>query len=314
LLIGLNLGGLGDWAVRDEQRLWLKQRNVCSGDAACIKAAYLARLAEVTRDDIDNLSGWWMREGMGNELCNSMHQLLVPYRAEDISACPAGVALTLPGLKEAEGWRELDPLNHIELINTLRVYSALGDEAYFGRFKNNPYGESLRKKSEMAKTHRFAQPLSRDEVERRVSELGLRLRVMNTPPLRFSRIQPDASVKFSLGTKTLLEMRVQRDKSIEDRPISGDCPLPQKDEAIHHYFISSDLLGPDPDPAVFDGYVKDAWLVDYMGQLHVMHAHSMNIAFNAPNKDHILYRNCGIQWHGKNRWPALNILQSKPRR
>lgn len=300
-----------DLSVRDEQMRWLRERDVCGRDIACLKTSYRTRIAEVTRDEVDNPTGWWLRDGIGDELCDAMHRLLVPYRSEDISACPANIALTLPGLKEAEGWQELNPLDHVELINKLRVYDQLGADAYFDRFENSERGEQLRKKADIVRKKLLAQALSCEEVERRVRELGLYIGVMRIKPLRYGVASFSSPPPEYL---TLLHLRVDKSKSTEYWPDSGGCPLTKRDAAVRHYFVTTDLSGPDPEPALPVQTIKNAWSVTYKGDIYFMNVYgSSDFTFDRRDRDYdqVLQTTCGIQWHPRNLWPELKRNKAK---
>lgn len=306
--------------THDEQVRWLKKRNACGENIACLKAAHKGRVLEVTRDEIDNPSGWWIRTGAGNGICDELHQRLIKYRPEDISGCPRGVVLTLPGIKEAEGWKELNPLDHIELINKLRLYRELhSPDMYFERWggqrgsQNSDDAQHQMKKAEDIRARLKPYLYSREYVETAVQERGLRLRTQTLKLFRHT--SPDGT--GSVERQTLLEIRFIRTKpgAIEPFPFlrewetEGNCPLPQRDTVvIHTYFVAPDLSGPDPDMGGREeNTARDGLLVDYKDNLYFMHTVGGDVYFTGSSKDGDVTTFCEIQWRpSSTRWPELD--------
>lgn len=311
----------GPEVTKAEQIRWLKKRGACRENIECLKSSYKVRIVEVTRDEYENPSGWWMREGVGGELCDALHRRLADYRREDIDGCPVGMALSIPGLKEADGWRELNPVDHVDLINKLRFYTVLNlPDAYFEIWSETDYGQYQRNKVEQVKELLAPYLYTRKIVEDMVRQEGLRLRVQ-----RFSIIRHSVGLGFvnQVEGQTLLEVRSSKRTQPAVVPYSvfssgnfrhGNCPLTKEQDAggeiVRSYFVSPDLA--DLDPAMRGTPVTNDRLVNYKGKLYFMgHVSSFGTLFKESYTTGALHSFCGIEWHGAKRWPELNLSQSQ---
>ncbi len=204
-------------------------------------------------------SRWWMREGKGDQLCETLYKELQKYRPEDLGSCTGSVALALPGMKEMDGWKELDPREHKELFKKILQYQALGVEAYFGKW---PEDAELRRG---ARENAKQKTISDEFLEKRHQEFvsgGGRMRVKTLQLFRHPLHRPDITYE---QPQTLLELRYYK-------PTTMVCPkAPSLNDPVRTFFITANLSGPDPE--ILDGersHAEVAQLVLYKNTTYLM--------------------------------------------
>lgn len=280
-------------SVRRQQHNWLtEQRDVCEknfggdggvGDGAiCVLVAYEKRLTELTGKDPDGkFPYWWMRNGHEDPLCQTLYKELRKHRPQDIGSCTGSVALALPGMKEMDGWKELDPREHKELYKKILQYQALGAATYFGTMPTTTqgYSEYVKQKT-----------ISDENLEKRYQSfiaVGGRMRVKTLQLMRHPGLYP-TSITYE-QPQTLLEFRTKWYRT--------DCPKsPSLNEAVETFYVTADLSGPDP--GILDGEratASRAGLTTYKGVVYMMHAGSRAVTLYRDRGNGVLWPTCKIE-------------------
>lgn len=237
----------------------------------------------VTAPAVAGESRWWMREGKGDQLCETLYKELQKYRPEDLGSCTGSVALALPGMKEMNGWKELDPRDHKELYKQIVQYQTLGAQAYFGKWPDN--AELRRTLQEGAEQKR----ISNDNLEKRFQNflaVGGRMRVKTLPLLRHPPYNPDITYE---QPQTLLELRYKTSTVL--------CPKsPALNDGVEMTYITLDLSRPDS--RIGDGeraIASGAGLVVYKDVIHMMHADNWAVTLYRDRGYGYPERTCEIQ-------------------
>lgn len=230
-------------------------------------------------------SHWWMREGKGDQLCETLYKELQKYRPEDLGSCTGSVALALPGMKEMEGWKELDPREHKQLFKKIQQYQALGAQAYFGKWPENAELRRTLQGGAKQKT------ISDENLEKRFQSflaMGGRMRVKTLQLFQHPLHRPDITYE---QPQTLLELRTKWYRT--------DCPKsPSLNDAVETFYITSDLSGPDP--GILDGErseASNAQIVVYKDAIYLMYISpgGDGIMFSRESSYWDLQRTCVIQ-------------------
>jgi hypothetical protein len=219
-------------------------------------------------------SRWWMREGKGYVLCEAVYKELLKYTPEQAQPCMTGIVQSVPGMKEVDGWKELNPREHEEFYKRLVQYREVGVDAYFGR---NPQRYESK--------HLDPSRLDRHYSELLSSDLLMRVKTLQlfTHPLSHPEItQP--------GPQTVLELRARKH--------SDQCPagIVQPDRLLT-YYVAADLSGPSPEIPVYEAARMGGGtqVVEYKNKIHLMRATSTAAVFYADLGSGALERFCEIQ-------------------
>jgi hypothetical protein len=242
--------------------------------AMWLLSAIAACLCAVSAFAAGNESRWWMREGKGYGLCEAVYKELLKYTPEQAGPCMSGIILSVPGMKEIDGWQELNPLEHEELYKRLVQYREVGVEAYFGR--NPQRYESKR-----------LDPSRLDQAYRELLGSNLRMGV-NTVQL-FTHPMGDPTITYA-APQTVLELR--------DKEYSDECPagITQPDRILT-YYVAADLSGPSPDIRTYEAgrMGGGAQLIEYKNKIHLMRATPSAAVFHADLGRGVLQSFCEIQ-------------------
>jgi len=195
---------------------------------------------------------WWMREGKGYTLCEALYKKLQDYTPEGLGQCAASVALSLPGMKELDGWKELNPREHGELFKRLLQYQQVGVEAYF--HKSPEYSEYFEKKKY---DDSWLEKKYQDSLE-----FNVRMRVKTMKVFRYPLGHPDLATYGQ--PQTVLEIRKGRFKE--------QCPkAPTLTDSVQTFYVAADLSGPAPDVLAGEAASGGSGrLVSYKGVIHLM--------------------------------------------
>lgn len=212
---------------------------------------------------------WWQREGIGYTFCDEMYKRLQSFTPKQLGNCVASVVFQLPGVKELEGWRELDPHAYKDLYKSLIQYSKVGAH-YFTR----EYFEQL-KLSEETLERKF-QLFLKDGGRMRVNEVQVFRHPLADPITTYDRPQ------------TIVELRVNSNK--------GVCPdAPALTDLVRTFYVTSDLQGPAPDVKPLEALVaSNARLVQYKGAVRLMRT-TNGFEFFRQTKDGMLHSFCIIE-------------------
>ena len=132
--------------------------------------------------------------------------------------------LGLPGIKELEGWTDLDPKERGTLYKNIVLFNAVGVDAYFGRRPKSSEGKAW----DEALLEHWYQDLLKYGSTMRVKEVHVFKLALGRSDVRYSKPQ------------TVLEIRGKKAPS--------ECPPGiGLTDRMQTYFIASDLSGPDPD-------------------------------------------------------------------
>ncbi len=213
---------------------------------------------------------WWMREGKGYTFCEALYEKLQQYTPRQLGNCAVSVAFQLPGMKELEGWRELDPRDHKELYKRLIQYDKVGASSYF----TEEYFE-LKK-------------LDEDELERKYQEflrMGGRMRFNTLQVYRHPLADPVTTYE---QPQTVIELRIPSNK--------GVCPdAPSLTDLVKNFYVTEVLSGPSPDIKQWEAsQASHARLVEYKGALRLAYGTS-ELVFYRQTKDGMLQSYCEIQ-------------------
>jgi len=213
---------------------------------------------------------WWMREGKGYTFCEALYEKLQQYTPRQLGNCAVSVALQLPGMKELDGWRELDPRDHKDLYKRLIQYDKVDARSYFT-------GEHFELKR-----------LDEDELERKYQEFlsnGGRMRLNTLQVFRHPLADPVTTYN---QPQTVIELRIPSNK--------GVCPdAPSLTDLVKTFYVTEDLSGPSPDIKQFEASTASgSRLVEYKGALRLMNGHSA-LVFYRQTKDGMMRSYCSIQ-------------------
>lgn len=217
---------------------------------------------------------WWMREGKGYVLCEAVYKELRKYTPEQAQPCMTGILLSVSGIKQIDGWKEIDPEKHAALFKGLLQYQAVGVDAYFGR---NPQRYERRR----------WEPARLEQEYREFLGSGMSMRVRTVELFSHPLGHPELTQP---SPQTVLEMR--------DRKHSDRCPsgLTQPDRLLT-YYVAADLSGPSPDIPISEAASMGggAQIVEYRNKLHLMRATTLGAEFYADLGEGMLKRFCEIQ-------------------
>lgn len=213
---------------------------------------------------------WWMREGKGYTICEALYEKLQQYTPKQLGACAVSVAFQLPGMKELDGWRELDPRDHKDLYKRLTQYAKVGVNSYFT-------GEYF-----------DLQKLDEDTLERKFQlflEGGGRMRVNTLQVFRHPLADPITTYH---RPQTVIELRIRSNKAI--------CPdAPSLTDLVRTFYVTEDLSGPSPDIKQHEASVaSSARLVEYKGALRLVYGLE-GLSIYRQTKDGMMHSYCEIQ-------------------
>lgn len=213
---------------------------------------------------------WWMREGKGYTICEALYMELRQYTPKQLGACAVSVAFQLPGMKELDGWRELDPRDHKDLYKRLTQYAKVGVNSYF----TGEYFD-LKKFDEDTLERKF-QLFLEDGGQMRVNALQVFRHPLADPVTTYNRLQ------------TVLELRIRSNKAI--------CPdAPSLTDLVRTFYVTEDLSGPSPDIKQHEASVaSSARLVEYKGVLRLLYG-NRGLSIHRQTKDGMMHSYCEIQ-------------------
>jgi hypothetical protein len=189
---------------------------------------------------------WWMREGKGYTLCEAVYKELQRYTPRQLGVCVPAVAHPHPGMKELDGWTELDPREHEDLYKRLVQYDKVGVRSYFT-------GERFdEKKLDDARL---------DYLYQEFLKLGGRMR---TNSLMVFRHPLGDLVTTYDQPQTVVELRRKTNKEL--------CPdSPALTDMVSTFYVTADLAGPSPEIMQVEARsASNGRLVQYKGVLHLM--------------------------------------------
>ena len=248
--------------VRQEQREWLKSRNVCS-DTGCLKKEYRNRISNLSEDaqadipmgsrmrmtarelkqpDLGPKAGWdfvlhpgagvddWLEDGddlMCQRVKDYMNTVAIKWEikrgAAPTNQCSGAVGLA-PFFSEPP-WAELDPKKHEELIMRLMWFN----QDPYGYFKINPptpgYGENYFRKQ------------AREFIEK-----GGRVQHWRARMVEALYFPPDGNNKPAPpGEQDIIQLRYMYGTASTIRKTAG-CELPNWSGQV--FLVTADLTGP----------------------------------------------------------------------
>jgi len=194
---------------------------------------------------------WRIREGKGYGLCDSLHARLQKHRPPELGRCATAVALSLPGMREFDDWKELNAEQHEALYKQIIQYDAMGVLAYF-----DPQHRGAKNQLDDA---------ALDKAWRGFTEIGGRMRVKTIQLIRHPLGEPHITYT---RPQTILELRRKR--------YPFECPkAPALVDNVQSYYVTPDLSRPDPEILPYEaGIARFSRLVEYKGIPHLMYGDS----------------------------------------
>lgn len=214
---------------------------------------------------------WWMREGKGYTFCEGLYEKLQQYTPKQLGNCAVSVAFQMPGMKELDGWRELDPRDHKDLYKRLIQYNKVGADSYF----TGEYFD-LKKLDEDTLERRYQAFLKDESGRMRVNTLQVFRHPLADPITTYEQPQ------------TVVELRIKSNKGVcRDAPSLTDL--------VQTFYVTEDLSGPSPDIKQFEASVASlSRLVEYKGALRLMYGSGALVLYRQ-TKDGMLHSYCEIE-------------------
>jgi hypothetical protein len=177
---------------------------------------------------------WWMREGKGYTLCEAVYKELQRYTPKQLGVCVSSVALRLPGMKELDGWNELDPREHEDLFKRLVQYDPAGV------------------RSTKLDANRLYQEFLTTGGRMRVNTLRVFRHPLGDPVTTYDQPQ------------TVVELRRRTNQEL--------CPAsPSLTDMVQTFYVTGDLTEPSAEVKNSEVYAaRNARLIEYKGVLHLM--------------------------------------------
>jgi hypothetical protein len=204
-----------------------------------------------------------MREGKGYTFCEALYKRLQRYTPKQLGSCVPSVAMDLPGMKELDGWVELDPRKYKDLYKQLTQLEA-------------KYSPALQRTDDW---------IARDFQS--FVESGGRMRTTTVWVFRHPLAEPNTTYD---RPQTVVEVRVKTNREI--------CPdSPALSDIVRTYYVNPDLSAPSQEvPRLESSTARLGRLVQYKGKVRMLYG-TTDIDVWRMDNDGMLRSYCEIQAH-----------------
>jgi uncharacterized protein len=262
-------------AIRQAQKLWVKERNRCV-DAACVKEAYEARIQIfLASKPISTVSKAGMigdqkakyvifGQGHGQTFCEAILVALNKKKiSDDYSPCISEEILKLPGVTDPQ-WEKLDLAQHEELAKKLVAINIVGTSEYFREEKLSP--------------DMYPTPEGQQRVLENAKKQGAELFVLKLPPELF-------------GDRILATLRYKDPMCAWPPQTRTWRPSGERADAA---WVTPDLKEIATGPGLFDS--RAARPVHYRGSLYLVRPYGANFSLEVfvPQRE-VLATVCNIR-------------------